>query len=269
MKSTTVVHLLLLGTALAQQSFTPVLPRWIHADNYGKGYVITNYWNGTYEYKGQLSVSWDFDYNCMRQLTQGYDEYLVEAAYCDNILTEYHYKQGCSKNYIGLHNIEKNIKDELNEFTINWGSGFSDPVWGLDNYQVLEHRTEWLYIYQRPSDRAIEFIVDASQSQYDVVVYFPDGLTLDNNVTGVWDYELRYGKCTNNHSINSFTKVFSSHKTPIGNTRLSKPANLAAKPRAIITNQASGVRSHFMDKVSKNKASSILDKATFTMKMDP
>jgi len=73
----------------------------------------------------------------------------------------------------------------MSDFTISWGSGFSDPVWGYDNYHVLEHRSDYVYIYMRPSDKAIEFIVDSSRGDgIDRVMYYPSGLTVDNTVNG-------------------------------------------------------------------------------------
>jgi hypothetical protein len=86
----------------------------------------------------------------------------------------------------------------LDQFTVSYGAGFTDPIWGYNNYHVLEHKSEFTYIYMRPTDNAIEFVVNANNQGVDYVAYFPAGLTVDNSTQGVWDYNLRYGVCANN-----------------------------------------------------------------------
>ena len=72
-------------------------------------------------------------------------------------------------------------------FTINKGCCHPDPINGKDSYHVLEYRKKDAFIYMRPDDLAIEFIVEANY-RYDNIMYFPTGLTLDTNVTGVSDF---------------------------------------------------------------------------------
>ena len=267
MLTKTTLALTIVGTVAAQQAFSPVIPRWIDANKHGNGYVIANYWNGTYEYAGETSFSWDFDYNCARSYFEQYsDNTWAESTYCNNVATSYHSQYGCYTENVGYVNLENETKNWVNDFTINWGVGFTDPVWGLDNYQVLEHRTEWTYIYQRPADRAIEFIVDASHSQYDVVVYFPSGLTVDNTTYGVWDYEMKYGQCPNNATTFAFSKLFAPKSLARAHH---KPANLRAKPRASGLAQEGGLRAIFKRAAPKVAAVAAPNKATFVLNKGP
>lgn len=245
-------------TATAKQA-TPVIPRWISADKHGYGYILTSYWNGTYNYEGSTSFSWDFDYNCVRSYAYSYSDYQwAESSYCNNVVTEYHSLYGCSQQNVGYISLEKEMNDWVDDFTISWGTGFTDPVWGYDNYHVLEHKSDWAYIYMRPSDNAIEFIVDASGGNYDMVAYFPSGLTVDNTTYGVYDFELRYGQCANNATFGLFKSLRSFKAKPA----LEKPADLA-KPRPQVLASVGGVRSLFK---SKPKAMVALpDKATFAL----
>jgi Ca2+-binding EF-hand superfamily protein len=255
--------LTIVGTVAAQQSFSPVIPRWISADKHGYGYVLTNYWNGTYAYEGSMSFSWDFDYNCARSYFYSYSDYAWgESTYCQNVVTAYDSRYGCYSEDIGYINMESGIKNWTNDFTINWGSGFTDPVWGYDNYQVLEHKSEWTYIYQRPADRAIEFIVHAN-GNYDDVVYFPAGLTVDNTVNGVWDYALKYGQCPNNGTAFAFANLFGG-KSLAHKPLTSKPDNLQAKPRATASQREGGVRSLFKSAATKSMVAAP-NKATFLL----
>lgn len=195
------IALAVVGT-VAAATVKPSFPRWISADKYGYGYLLNSYHNGTYNYEASTSFSWDFDYNCARSYAYSYSTYeWAEAAYCNNQVTEYTSAYGCSSYYAGYQNLESQVNDFLSEFSISWGNGFTDPVWGYDNYHVLEHKSDYTYIYMRPSDNVIEFIVDSNNYQHDVVMYYPSGLTLDNSTYGVWDYELRYGYCPNNNTF--------------------------------------------------------------------
>ena len=65
----------------------------------------------------------------------------------------------------------------MDEFTVDWGDDFVDPVWGQGNYRVLEHFEEYAFIYKRPDDNVIKFIVwSFAMYQSDFVLYFPQGL---------------------------------------------------------------------------------------------
>ena len=87
----------------------------------------------------------------------------------------------------------------MDQFSISWGSGYSDPVWNYGNYHVLEHKSDYTYIYMRPSDNAIEYVVESYPNyQADVVTYYPYGLSVDNSTFGVWDFDLKYASCANN-----------------------------------------------------------------------
>ena len=151
----------------------------------------------------------------------------------------------------------------ISDFTISWGSGFSDPVWGYDNYHVLEHKSDYVYIYMRPSDKAIEFIVDSSPGDgVDRVMYYPSGLTADNTVNGVWDYDLRYASCGNNYTSFSFSKKIFGSK--LAKPSANKPKDLNAKPRPEAVSAIGGVRALFHSKNSQPKSMmSAPNKATF------
>ena len=56
--------LIIAGTAVAHQS--PLLPKWIHAKKFGKGYVYKKFNDGLVEDIGNFTISWDFDFNCFR-----------------------------------------------------------------------------------------------------------------------------------------------------------------------------------------------------------
>ena len=261
-----VLALAVVGTVSAASATRPVVPRWISADKHGYGYLLNSYWNGTYNYEGSTSFSWDFDYNCARSYFYSYTDYSwAEASYCNNYVNAYHSLYGCESYYAGYYSLEQETNKWLDDFTISWGSGFTDPVWGYDNYHVLEHKSEWTYIYMRPSDKAIEFIVDSNYGDSDVVVYYPSGLTVDNTTYGVWDYDLRYGYCANNNTY-SFAKNFFSPRSFSAKPAHSKPANLAAKPKPESFAKVGGVKALFQNKNAQPK--SLLnapEKATFLL----
>ena len=232
----------------------PVIPRWISADKYGSAYVLINNWNGTYAYEGSSSFSWDFDYNCARTYYYSYSTYeWAESSYCNNYLTEYHSTNGCSKQYVGYQSIEQQTNAFVNEFTISWGNGYGDPVWGYDQYRVLEHSSDYTYMYIRPSDGAIEYIVESFPNyQADVVTYFPYGLTVDNTTYGVWDYDLKYGYCADNSTSFSLSgKIFNHAKTfASAKPALEKPA-ASGKPHPVAADsfaKLGGVRAMFSAK---------------------
>lgn len=105
-------------------------------------------------------------------------------------MTEYSSTYGCHSENVGYYNLEAQTNEFLDGFTISWGQGYSDPVWGYNTYHVLEHKSDYTYVYMRPSDKAIEYIVESFPNyQADVVTYFPYGLTVDNSTYGVWDFE--------------------------------------------------------------------------------
>lgn len=66
-----------------------------------------------------------------------------------------------------------------------------DPIWDEGSYHVIGHETELQFIYFR-DDGAIEFIQDASEPDIDYIYYFPNGLSEDPKVWGVWDYNHKY-----------------------------------------------------------------------------
>jgi hypothetical protein len=41
------------------------------------------------------------------------------------------------------------------------GSDYPDPIWGQKKYQVLKHKYAKSYLFIRPSDLAIEFVVES------------------------------------------------------------------------------------------------------------
>ena len=126
--------------------------------------------------------------------------------------------------------------------------------------------TEWTFIYQRPSDRAIEFIVDASYTDVDAVFYFPSGLTVDNSTYGVWDYEMKYGQCPNNASAFVFSKLFAPKSLARAHH---KPANLREKPRAFGLAQEGGLRAIFKRAAPKVAAVAAPNKATYVLNKGP
>ena len=259
-----VIALAVVGTVSAA-TVRPNIPRWISADKHGYGYYIQSYHNGTYNYAASTSFSWDFDYNCARTFMQEYNgnNDWIESVYCQNQVTEYSSRNGCSSYYAGYYSIEQEMNKKIDEFTLSWGSGFADPVWGYDNYHVLEHKSDYVYIYMRPSDRAIEFIVDASYGNgVDHVMYYPSGLTVDNSTIGVWDYDLRYGSCANNYTSFSFkNKIFGSK---FGKPTPNMPTNLNAKPRPEVFSKIGGVRALFHSKNAQPKSMiNAPNKATF------
>ena len=131
MISKTVLALTIIGTVVAQHAFLPVIPPWISADKHGNGYYISSYWNGTVNYEGETSFSWDFDYNCIRLYFEQYsDKSWGEFSYCDNVVNAYHSQQGCHTEDIGYASLEEGAKEWAKDFTIDWGSGHPDPVWG-------------------------------------------------------------------------------------------------------------------------------------------
>jgi len=91
MISKTSVFLAVVGTvSAASNSSTVSFPRWIDAAKNGYGYVLSQYYNGSYTYEGTTSFSWDFDYNCARQYFYSYSDYTWgEATYCNNVVTSY------------------------------------------------------------------------------------------------------------------------------------------------------------------------------------
>lgn len=256
------IALAIVGTVSA--AIQPNIPRWISADKHGYGYYLQAYWNGTYSYEGETRFSWDFDYNCARSYFQDYNTYQwSEGTYCNNVVTEYDSRYGCSTYNAGYYSLEREMNKTISEFTLSWGSGFKDPVWGYDNYHVLEHKSNYVYIYMRPSDRAIEFVVDSSRGDgVDHVMYYPSGLTVDNSTSGVWDYNLRYASCGNNYTSFSFgNRIFGSK---MSKPAINKPANLNAKPKAEAFHKIGGVRSLFMAKNSQAKSMmNAPSKATF------
>ena len=231
--------LAIVGTVSAANNAT--FPRWISADKYGYGYVLSAYYNNTYNYEGSTSFSWDFDYNCIRSYWYSYSDYSWgESSYCNGYLKEDTSYSTCQQSYYGYYDLEAQYESWLADFTISWGAGYKDPVWGYDNYHVYEHKRDWTYLYVRPSDQVIEFIVDSNNYDADIVSYFPSGLTWDKTVSGVYDYELRYGTCANNASLSSFTKLFAPK---VSVNKMAKPAN-NEKPRAHAA-PAGGVKSLF------------------------
>lgn len=96
MLSKTALALIIAGTAVAQQTIVPVLPRWISADNHGKGYIFMKYHDGTFLTRSEFTVSWDFDYNCMRLASFDYIyNEQDEIVFCNNVRTKYSSKFGC------------------------------------------------------------------------------------------------------------------------------------------------------------------------------
>lgn len=147
----------------------------------------------------------------------------------------------------------------MKDFTIAWGAGYSDPVWGYDTYKVVEHKSDWTYLYIRPTDNVIEFIVDSNNANVDYIAYFPAGLTWDKTVIGVWDYTLKYASCPANSSFSFLNAV--APKSLAKNV-ISVPST-GVKPRAINTVQG-GVKSLFKTSIPKTFAA-IPSKATFTL----
>jgi hypothetical protein len=224
----------------------PVIPRWISADKYGSAYVLLNNWNGTHSYEVSASFSWDFDYNCARAYAYAYSNgEWAEASYCNNKLTEYDSNFGCSTQNIGYINLEDEVKKEIDQFSISWGSGYADPVWATGQYHVLEHKSDYVYIYMRPDDKVIEYIVESYPSyQADVVTYYPYGLAVDNSVGGVWDYDLRYATCANNMTAFSLSnKIF--HHGVSAKPVLEKPEGLGKPTPMQAASKLGGVRSLF------------------------
>lgn len=247
---TAILALTIVGTVTA--AVRPNIPRWISADKYGSAYILLNNWNGTYSYEVSASFSWDFDYNCARAYAYSYSTYdWAESSYCNNKMTEYSSTQGsCQTENVGYIDLEEQVKAELDQFTISWGSGYADPVWSYGNYHVLEHKSDYTYIYMRPSDNAIEYIVESYPNyQADVVTYYPYGLSVDNSTYGVWDYELRYASCANNASSFLSNKIFHQGKSLAAKPALEKPT-LAGKPTvaAAAVSPLGGVRSLFAAK---------------------
>lgn len=66
-------------------------------------------------------------------------------------------------------------------------------------------------------DNVVEFMVDTSDATTDLIYYFPAGVTEDQNVLGVWDYNLKYGSCPSNSEQNEGIKslVFNQIKKSV------------------------------------------------------
>ena len=255
----TALLLTIAGFAAAQNSVT--VPRWISADKHGYGYAMSYYYNGTYSYDASLSFSWDFDYNCMRSYAYSWSDYRwAESSYCNNYAKTYKsWTATCDSEYVGYQSLETAFTGYINDFTISWGTGHEDPVWSTNsNYRVLEHKTEWHYLYLDSTTNVVEFIVDGTPTSRDIVYYFPEGLVWDKTVSGVYDFELRYGTCPNQASVSNFLTAAKKlhHQTPTMPALGSKPAKKAA----------GGVKSLFKHTTSaKSFAAAMPSKATFVV----
>jgi hypothetical protein len=53
----------------------------------------------------------------------------------------------CIENYAYPLNLRKEMTKAWNEFTINWGSGFENPIVGGGNYQVYQHKSDQAYMF--------------------------------------------------------------------------------------------------------------------------
>jgi len=58
-------------------------------------------------------------------------------------------------------NLESEIQAWLAGYEIYMGSDYPDPIWGQKKYQVLKHKYAKSYLFIRPSDLAIEFVVES------------------------------------------------------------------------------------------------------------
>ena len=83
--------------------------------------------------------------------------------------------------------------EDFNKFSIYQGSNFTYPLLDKEvNYHVFKRTNSEKYMYLRPTDLAIQYIV-RPYAEFDQVIFFPYGLAVDNSVTGVWDFEMRLG----------------------------------------------------------------------------
>ncbi len=148
---------------------------------------------GSFEYTGYMELAWDFDYNCIRTAWSTYsDMNWGEHSYCYGAYLDYiSAEKQCFREETGLYSVEQNLNGWLNEYTQWYSDGYVDPVWGEGSYNVIGHDTELKFIYFR-NDGAIEFIQDASEREVDYIYYFPNGLSLDSSVWGVWDFNHKY-----------------------------------------------------------------------------
>ena len=76
-----------------------------------------------------------------------------ELSVCQGQAKAYHSKYGCSS-FLDDTNFGNTTQSWLDDLTIDHGYD-SDPVWGKDNFRVLEHKTDQVMIYLRDSDSAI------------------------------------------------------------------------------------------------------------------
>ena len=90
-------------------------------------------------------------------------------------------------------NLENEANSFFNGFTIDHGYS-SDPIWGTDNFRVLEHNQDNLFLYLRDEDNAIQFIYhDKSSGTFtDDAYYFPSGLVQDNYAFTTSDFDFKY-----------------------------------------------------------------------------
>lgn len=75
-----------------------------------------------------------------------------------------------------------------------------DPVWKASSeYSVIKNPQAKQNMYLRTDDSVVKFIVDMGDStERNYIYYFPTGLQWDKTVTGVWDFNMKYGDCPAN-----------------------------------------------------------------------
>lgn len=113
-------------------------------------------------------------------------------------------------------------------------------------------------MYLRTDDSVVKFIVDMGDSaDRNYIYYFPTGLQWDKTVTGVWDFNMKYGDCPANQGQSLILTNPISMASGLKHMHAAfpaKPESVQAEPTVLKNVKIGGIRSHFMRKNLSLKA---------------
>jgi hypothetical protein len=200
-----VLSLTVVGTA-ASHVMQPEVPRWLDSSKYGFGYLMSKSksGNGGVVYEGYTELSYDFDYDCMRNAFSNYTDYtFTESVLCQGTQRDYSSAKDSCTYKDNQGSVETIFTTWLQGFVSYLGDGMLDPVWRKrSDFSVIKNPTTKQLLYIRQSDKAVQFLVDNSDSEKTYIQYFPTGIKWDQDINGVWDFNFKYGYCPSR--VNSF-----------------------------------------------------------------
>jgi hypothetical protein len=204
--------LTIVGTASAAIP-RPEIPRWVDSSKHGFGYLLSKPKGKSAAYEGYIELAYDFDYDCMRTAFFNYtDLSFQESTYCKGKLSEYDsLNKRCVKSRPRAPStVEATVTGWVNSFIRNMGTSFADPIWQRGSYSIIKNPTANLLLYIKESVNAVEYIVDQSNPNKTFYYYFPALIRSDKEVTGVWDFNMKYGSCSKEDALSFF-----SNKSPM------------------------------------------------------